>query len=347
MTKILVTGGAGYIGSIVSEGLLDQGHSVVVLDNLQEGHRKAVLPRAVFVEGNLADKNLLEEIFRSHDIKAVIHMAAETTIEFSMADPRRYFQNNVVSGLNLLDAMLKFGVHKMIFSSTAAVYGEPEYIPITEGHPQRPINAYGESKLMFEKILNWYHRAYGIKYASFRYFNAAGASERLGEDHKHESHLIPLVIETALGQQKSGKEENKRLGNSELKEKAEDKVVKILGTDYPTRDGTCVRDYIHVADLARAHILALDALDELKARIYNLGNGEGYTVREVIETARKITGVDIPAVEVGRRAGDPAILVASAKRAKEELGWEPQYPDLELIVRSAWKWRRKHPHGYD
>ncbi len=344
--NILVTGGAGYIGSIVSEGLLDQGHSVVVLDNLQEGHRKAVLPRAVFVEGNLADKDLLEEIFRSHDIEAVIHMAAETTIEFSMADPRRYFQNNVVSGLNLLDTMLKFGVHKMIFSSTAAVYGEPQYTPITEGHPQQPINAYGESKLMFEKILDWYHRAYEIKYVSFRYFNAAGASERLGEDHKRESHLIPLVIETALGQQKSGKEENEKLGNSELK-KTEDEVVKIFGTDYPTRDGTCVRDYIHVVDIARAHILALDALDELKARIYNLGNGEGYTVREAIETARKVTGVDIPVVEVERRPGDPAILVASAKRAKEELGWEPQYPDLEMIVQSAWEWRRKHSHGYD
>lgn len=341
----MVVGGAGYIGSVLVEGLLDQSHSVVVLDNLQEGHRKAVLPRAVFVEGNLTDKNLLEEIFRSHDIEAVIQMAAETTIGFSMVDPRRYFQNNVVSGLNLLDTMLKFGVQKMIFSSTAAVYGEPQYTPITEGHPQQPINAYGESKLMFEKILDWYHQAYGIKYVSFRYFNAAGASERLGEDHKHESHLIPLVIETALGQQKSGKEENKKLGNSELKE-TEDKVVKIFGTDYPTRDGTCVRDYIHVVDLARAHILALDALDELKARIYNLGNGEGYTVREVIETARKVTGVDIPVVEVGRRPGDPAVLVASAKRAKEEFGWEPQRHDLEMIVQSAWEWRRKYPDGY-
>lgn len=331
--KILITGGAGYIGSVVSEELLNQNYFVVVLDNLQKGHRKAVLPRAVFVKGDLADKNLLEKIFRNYDIKAVIHMAAETTIEFSTIDPRRYFQNNVVSGLNLLDAMLKFNVHKMIFSSTAGVYGNPEYIPITEGHPQRPINAYGESKLMFEKILDWYHWAYGIKYTSFRYFNAAGASEKLGEDHKHESHLIPLIIETAIGQQKLGQEEIK--------------IVKIFGTNYPTRDGTCVRDYIHVVDIARAHILALDALDELKAKIYNLGNGEGYTVKEVIEITRKITGIDIPAVEAGIRSGDPAVLIASAKRVKEELGWEPQFSDLETIVRSAWEWRKKHPHGYD
>ncbi len=345
--KILVTGGAGYIGSVLGEGLLEQNCSIVVVDNLQEGHRKAILPGAAFIEGDLADKKLLKEIFCSHHIEAVIHMAAETTIEFSMADPRRYFQNNVVNGLNLLDTMLKFGVHKIVFSSTAAVYGEPEHIPITEEHRRQPVNAYGESKLMFEKVLDWYHRAYGVKYASFRYFNAGGASERLGEDHRHESHLIPLLLETALGQQKLGKEESKKLGNSELRGKTEDKVVKIFGTDYPTKDGTCVRDYIHVVDLARAHILALNALDELKARIYNLGSGEGCTVREVIETARKVTGVDIPTVEVGKRAGDPAVLVASAKLAKEELGWEPQYPDLEMIVRNAWEWKRKHPNGYD
>ena len=329
---ILVTGGAGYIGSIVTEKLLTEGYKVVVFDNLQQGHKEAVLPEAIFIKGDLTNKASLADVFQSHSIDAVVHMAAETVVEHSMTDPQRYFNNNVVNGINLLDTMLRYNVKRIIFSSSAAVYGEPIKTPIKEDHPQNPVNSYGESKLMFEKILDWYQRAYGIKYVSLRYFNAAGASEKLGEDHNPETHLIPLVLKCALNI-KNKKETNQK--------------VKIFGTDYPTKDGTCIRDYIHVIDLARAHLLALKHIDELGARVYNLGNGDGYSVLEVIQTAKKITGINIPAISTSRREGDPAVLVASSDKIKDELGWQSEYKDLESIIQSAWEWYLEHPKGYN
>lgn len=329
--NVLVTGGAGYIGSICVEELINQKHSVIVIDNLQEGHREAVLAEAVFYEGDFGDKRLLNKIFKTHVIDAVIHFAAETTIEFSMTDPQKYFINNVVNGIRLLEVMREFGCKSFIFSSTAATFGEPECTPIDENHPQKPINAYGESKLMFEKILDWYHFAYSLKYNSFRYFNAAGASERLGENHKHESHLIPIVLQTAYNVG-----DNKSIGNG----------LKVFGNDYPTKDGTCVRDYIHVVDLAEAHILALDNLDSHPNAKYNMGNGKGFSVLEVIEIAKKVTGIDIPYEFADRRPGDPAILVASSDKIKKEMGWEPKYPALETIVKTAWKWHGRNPEGY-
>ncbi len=322
---LLVTGGAGYIGSICVERLLQQGHKVVVVDNLQEGHREAVLPDAMFYEGDFGDRALLENIFKSHEIDAVIHFAAETTIEFSMTDPGLYFRNNLVNGIILLDVMRKFGCNRMIFSSTAATFGEPQYTPIDEGHPQKPINSYGESKLMFERVLDWYHKAYGLKFNSFRYFNAAGASERLGEAHRNESHLIPVIIQVVLGQAEK---------------------LQVFGNDYPTEDGTCIRDYIHVIDLAQAHIQALDNLDEHSDQKYNLGNGRGFSNLEVVRMVEKVTGQNVPFEFTARRPGDPAILVASSELARKELGWKPMYDDLEAIVTSAWKWHRAHPNGY-
>jgi len=323
--KILVTGGAGYIGSIVVEELLNQKHSVVVIDNLQEGHREAVLPGATFFEGDFGDAALLRDIFSRHRIDAVLHFAAETTIEFSMTDPSKYFRNNVTKGITLLDVMLKYNCNRFIFSSTAATFGEPKYTPIDETHPQEPINAYGESKLMFEKVLDWYHRAYGVKFNAFRYFNAAGASERLGEAHRHETHLIPLIIQVALGQ----------------KEK-----LQIFGKDYPTRDGTCIRDYIHVVDLAEAHILALENLETRPAAKYNLGNGEGFSNLEVLRMVEKVSGKKINWDFAARRPGDPAVLIASSELAQKELGWEPKFADLESIVTSAWEWHKRYPEGY-
>jgi len=328
--NVLVTGGAGYIGSICVEELLRQKHSVVVIDNLQEGHREALLPETVFYEGNFGDKQLLKNVFETHSIDAVIHFAAETTVEFSMTDPQIYFINNVVNGINLLEVMKEFGCKRFIFSSTAATFGEPEYTLIDEKHPQKPINAYGESKLMFEKVLDWYHSAYGLKFNAFRYFNAAGASGKLGEDHRHESHLIPIVLKVAYNVQ----------NNMSMKE------LKVFGRDYPTKDGTCVRDYIHVVDLAKAHILALYNLDKHPDAKYNMGNGKGFSVLEVIETAKKVTGIDIPYIFAERRLGDPATLVASSEKIKKETGWGPEYPDLETIVKTAWQWHSRHPEGY-
>ena len=322
---ILVTGGAGYIGSVVVERLIMQNHSVGVVDNLQEGHREAVEPAAVFYQSDFGDKRLLEKIFNKHNIDIVFHFAAETTIEYSMTDPSIYFENNVVKGIALLNTMLRFNCKRLIFSSTAATFGKPQYDYIDEEHPQSPINAYGESKLIFETILEWYNKAYDLSYNSFRYFNAAGASKRLGEDHRNESHLIPLVLRVALGKKE---------------------YIEIYGTNYDTKDGTCIRDYIHVKDIAEAHIKAINNLDKHPNRVYNLGNGEGYSVKDVIETARRVTGKDIPVKEVGRRPGDPATLVASYGRAKEELGWDPQYADLEDIIRTAWEWNTMHPSGY-
>jgi UDP-glucose 4-epimerase len=319
--NILVTGGAGYIGSVVVEECLRDGHKTFVYDNLVKGHRESVAPEAVFIEGDLLDKELLKKVFRENEIEAVIHMAAYSLVGESVENPAKYYHNNVTAGLSLLDAMVETDVKKLVFSSTAAVYGEPEKQPIEEGDRNAPTNPYGETKLAFEHALKWYEKAYGLHFASLRYFNAAGASERCGELHEPETHLIPLVLQAAIGKRSH---------------------VEIYGEDYPTRDGTCVRDYIHVIDLARAHILALTILDE-KSAIYNLGcGGAGYTVREVIDAAREVTGLEIPVRVAARRAGDPAVLIAASDKIKNELGWNPEFQDLRVIIGSAWKWMRNH-----
>jgi len=319
--NILVTGGAGYIGSHVAKKLAEAGFNVIVLDNLSKGHREAVLKGKLIV-GDLADVDLLDRIMKEEGIEGVIHLAADSLVGESMEKPGKYYRNNVANGINLLEAMVNNGVEYIVFSSTAAVYGEPEEIPITESHPANPENTYGESKLFFEKILKRYDEIYNLRYVSLRYFNAAGAdlSGQIGEAHDPETHLIPIVLEKALG----------------VREK-----LYIFGADYPTKDGTCIRDYIHVEDLADAHILAIEALAAgLESRIYNLGNGEGYSVREVIEAAEEVTGKKIEAEIAGRRAGDPAVLVASSEKIKKELGWKPLYPDLKTIIESAWRWHK-------
>jgi UDP-glucose 4-epimerase len=315
--RVLVTGGAGYIGSVVSEQLVNDGHDVVVYDNLSKGHRDAVVEGARFVEGDLHDADTLRRTLDGDRIEAVIHMAAFSLVGESVEAPSKYYHNNVVAGLVLLDAMRDCGVKRIVFSSTAATYGEPESQPIFESAPNNPTNPYGETKLAFEKALHWYEQAYGIRYASLRYFNAAGASEKCGEDHDPETHIIPITLQVATGKRSH---------------------VEIYGDDYPTADGTCIRDYIHVIDLARAHILALDVLDKRSA-IYNLGcGGDGYSVRAVIDTARRVTGKEIPIRMGPRRAGDPAVLIASSDKIKSELGWQPQFQDLEIIIDSAWRW---------
>jgi UDP-glucose 4-epimerase len=315
--RVLVTGGAGYIGSVVSEELIGDGHQVVVYDNLAKGHQPAVVPGADFVKGDIADQSLLEQTFSKHNIEAVVHMAADSLVGESVSNPAKYFRNNLCSGLALLEAMNKSEVKRIVFSSTAAVYGEPEKVPIEESAPTTPTNPYGESKLAYERSLRWFDEAYGIHYASLRYFNAAGATALSGECHHPETHLIPIALQAAAGRRP---------------------YVEIYGDDYPTRDRTCVRDYIHVVDLARAHILALEMTGE-RSGIFNLGcGGEGYTVREVINTAAKVTGREIPARIVGRRAGDPGILVASSRKIKDELNWSPKFQNLEAIVGSAWTW---------
>jgi UDP-glucose 4-epimerase len=324
--NVLVTGGAGYIGSIVAEKLLHGGHSAIILDNLQQGHRKAVLPEAEFLMADIRDVLTLEKAFNSCDIDAVMHLAAEVLVDVSMTDPGRYFHSNVVGGINLIDIMLKQSVDKLIFSSTASIYGEPQSTPIGEDHPKAPINSYGESKLMFEHILRWYGQAYGLKHVSLRYFNAAGASELHGEDHHPETHLIPNVLEAALHRESA---------------------VSIFGTDYPTKDGSCIRDYIHVIDIASAHILALERIEKLSGSSFNLGNGEGFSVLEVVNAAKEITGIDIPVEFAPRRSGDPAVLVARSNLALAELGWIPKYTGLDSIIGSAWEWMKKHPGGYD
>ncbi|HST53752.1 MAG TPA: UDP-glucose 4-epimerase GalE [Pyrinomonadaceae bacterium] len=322
--RVLITGGAGYIGSVVTEELVKGGHEAVVYDSLYKGHRGAVVEGAEFVEGDLKDGELLRASLRGAD--AVIHMAADSLVGESVTNPAKYYRNNVTAGLSLLDAMHDAGVRRLVFSSTAATYGEPEKQPIEESDPTRPTNPYGESKLAFERALQWYEHAYVIRYASLRYFNAAGATARCGEDHDPETHLIPIVLQAAAGRRTH---------------------VEVYGTDYPTRDGTCVRDYIHVVDLARAHILALSILDERSA-IYNLGcGGSGYTVSEVVETAREVTGRDIEVRTGARRAGDPAVLVASSEKIRRELGWSPQRQDLREIISSAWEWMKSHPAGYE
>jgi UDP-glucose 4-epimerase len=323
--KVLVTGGAGYVGSVVADGLLSAGHEVVVLDNLQQGHQEAVPSGAQFVLGDICKPRALDRLFRQFNIDAVMHMAAETVVEYSTTDPKRYFETNVAGGMTLLNAMSKHKVTKMVFSSTAAVYGEPQATPINEDHPKNPINAYGLSKLMFEQILDWYGRAYGLKHISFRYFNAAGATERLGEDHHPETHLIPNVLRAA----------------------SNGKSVSVFGTDYPTTDGSCIRDYVHVADIAGAHVLALQKIDFLNGRAYNLGNQQGYSVTEVIHVARQVTRVEIPVEVSPRRSGDPAVLVASSSLARSELGWKPRFPQLEPIIESASRWITRQPRGYE
>ena len=320
--NVFVTGGAGYIGSVCVEELLHAGHAVTVFDNLSEGHRRAVDPRAAFVAGDLSDRAAVELALRTAQTGAVLHFAAHALVSESMANPGKYFRNNVASGLILLDAAVAAGVKKIVFSSTCATYGLPERVPMTEELPQRPVNPYGESKLMFERMLHWYQQIHGLEFVAFRYFNAAGASGQFGEHHRVETHLIPNVLKVALGQAAQ---------------------CEIYGTDYPTPDGTCIRDYIHVVDLAQAHMLALPPG---RQGFYNLGNGEGYSVREVIRTCEHISGKTIPTVEKPRRAGDPPRLVAAAGKAFHELGWRPKFPSLEVIVASAWKWHTSHPGGY-
>lgn len=326
--KVLVAGGAGYIGSHVVSDLARHGHQPVILDNLSKGHRAAVKEGRLVI-GDLKDSDLVKKVLTEEKIEAVIHLAAYSLVGESVQDPGKYFDNNIANGIKLLDAMRACGVKFFVLSSTAAVYGEPEQTPITEDHPKKPTNPYGFSKLTLEGILDAYDRAYGLRYISLRYFNAAGADPKaeIGEDHHPESHLIPIILQTALGTREN---------------------IQLFGTDYPTPDGTCIRDYIHVADLSQAHLLALESLIERStSQIYNLGNGHGYSNLEVIETARKVTGKPIKVVEAPRRPGDPAILVASSDRIKKELGWSPRYPELEAIIATAWNWHRNHPNGFE
>ncbi len=320
--NILVVGGAGYIGSVCTELLLDEGHAVTVFDNLTEGHRRAIDRRARFVEGDLAERDAISATLRDVRPDAVMHFAANALVGESMENPSKYFRNNVSGGINLLDAMIAHDVRRLVFSSTCATFGWPDRVPIDESVPQCPINPYGESKLMFENILRWYGRIHGLCFVSLRYFNAAGASGNFGEDHRMETHLLPNVLKVALGQKPH---------------------VEIYGTDYETPDGTCIRDYIHILDLSRAHILALEAR---QSDFYNLGTGGGSSVREVIDACRKVTGKDIPVVEKPRRPGDPPRLVASSEKIKRELGWRPQFQSLDAIIGSAWKWHQKFPNGY-
>jgi UDP-glucose 4-epimerase len=320
--KIFVTGGAGYIGSTCAELMLNEGHAITIFDNLSEGHRAAIDPRAQFVEGDLQDRQSIESALVKSRPHAVMHFAANALVGESMQNPSKYFRNNIANGLNLLDAMIASDVRQFVFSSTCAIFGPPERVPIDETMPMRPINPYGESKLAFEKVLRWYDQIYGLRFVSLRYFNAAGASEKFGEDHRCETHLIPNVLKVALGQKQA---------------------VDVYGTDYETRDGTCIRDYIHIVDLARAHILALGAK---KSEFYNLGTGGGSSVREVIECCRRITGRKIDMVEKPRRPGDPPRLIASSEKITRELGWQPQFQSLDAIVASAWQWHANFPKGY-
>lgn len=325
--SVLVTGGAGYIGSHTVLELLELSEDVVVLDNLQKGHRKAV-PGGKFYKADLRDEEELGKIFKQNDIEAVIHFAAHSLVGESVSSPLKYYNNNVVSTLKLLTKMNECGVKKIVFSSTAAVYGEPENTPILETDTTLPTNPYGETKLTVEKALKWADRAYGIKYVSLRYFNAAGAhkSGSIGEDHSPESHLIPIILQAALG---------KREG------------ITIFGDDYATSDGSCVRDYIHVTDLAQAHILALNKLRSGgNSGVYNLGNGRGFSVKEVVEAARQVTGVNIKADIGERRLGDPAVLIASSEKIKKELQWKPKFNDLKTIIDSAWNWHKNNPDGF-
>jgi UDP-glucose 4-epimerase len=320
--KIFVTGGAGYVGSICVEELLQRGHDLIVFDNLSEGHRLAIDPRATFIQGDLNDSKSVSLAINTSKPDAVMHFAASALVAESMQNPYKYFHTNVCGGLNLLNAMIENSVRRFVFSSTCATFGTPDRVPIDEDAAQNPINPYGESKLMFERVLRWFDQIHALTFVALRYFNVAGASEKYGEHHRTETHLIPRILQVALG----------RLPHAE-----------IYGTDFPTPDGTCIRDYIHVQDLASAHILALSAD---RSGFYNLGTGGGTSVREVINACRKITGHAIPTLERPRRAGDPARLIASSERARESLGWKPLFENIETIVESAWRWHRVNPAGY-
>jgi UDP-glucose 4-epimerase len=322
--RVLVTGGAGYIGSVVASQLVEAGHDTVVLDNFSRGHAGAVPAEARLVRGNLLESDFVRDVL-SEGFDGVLHFAALSLVGESVEEPELYYRNNVCGTLNLLDAMRESGCHKLVFSSTAAVYGEPEEVPIRESTPASPTNPYGSSKLAVDRLIGAVAGARGLAAMSLRYFNVAGASGQFGEDHHPETHLIPLVLEAA----------------------AEGSSVNIFGTDYPTRDGTAVRDYIHVEDLGRAHLLALEAAEPGEHSVYNLGSGAGFSVREVVEAARSVIGRDIDAAEAPRRAGDPPALVAASDRIREELGWEPEKPELEAMISDAWTWMQDHPHGYE
>ncbi|MGO4540768.1 UDP-glucose 4-epimerase GalE [Paenibacillus sp. 2TAB19] len=325
---VLVTGGAGYIGSHAVAALQERGEEIVVVDNLQQGHRQALLGGKLY-EGDLRDAAFLDRVFQENEIDAVIHFAANSLVGESMKDPGKYYHNNVFGTLCLLEKMNEYNVRKIVFSSTAATYGEPESVPIDEFDRTLPTNAYGETKLAMEKMMKWFDVAHNIKFVSLRYFNAAGAHEsgKIGEDHSPETHLIPIVLQAALGQRPH---------------------ISVFGEDYATEDGTCIRDYIHVSDLADAHVLAVDRLRSgADSAVYNLGNGQGFSVKQVIDIARAVTGKEIPAVMEARRAGDPAVLVASSDRARKELGWNPKRNKLEDIIQSAWNWHSANPKGYN
>lgn len=324
---VLVTGGAGYIGSHTVAELIANNEEVVIVDNLYQGHRDAILGGKLYV-GDIRDKDFLDTVFKENTIDAVIHFAANSLVGESMKDPAKYYHNNVYGTLCLLEKMNEYGVNKIVFSSTAATYGEPENIPILETDRTFPTNTYGETKLAMEKMMKWFDTAHGVKYVSLRYFNACGAHEsgKIGEDHNPETHLIPLILQVPLGKRPH---------------------ISVFGEDYPTPDGTCIRDYLHVSDLADAHLLAVKHLREGgESSVYNLGNGKGFSVKEVIDTARKVTGHPIPVSIEGRRAGDPASLVASSEKAKKELGWQPKRDSLEYIIETAWKWHQAHPNGF-
>lgn len=323
--NLVITGGAGYVGSVVAEFAVAAGHDVTIIDNLQEGNRLAVPTSSRFVRADFSDGDVLDEVFRAQATDAVVHLAAEAMVAESVTDPAKYFVNNVSKGLALLEAMRRHNVLRMVFSSTAATYGEPRTVPISEEHPVAPINAYGDSKLMFERCLSWYHRAYGLRAIALRYFNAAGATVHRGEDRRHETHLIPLVLSAALGNRQT---------------------VDVFGTDYPTSDGTCVRDYVHVADIARAHLAALDRIDDAGFDVFNVAGESGHSVLDIIDAAEAVTGRRIPRVARPRRPGDPAVLVASAAKLRQQLEWRPQQSSLESIIGTAWEWRLRFPRGY-
>jgi UDP-glucose 4-epimerase len=324
---ILVTGGAGYIGSVATEDLRKQGEEVIVIDNLVYGHRNAIDSSVPFYEGNIGDKDLIRKILSENEIEACMHFSAYAYVGESVEQPQKYYENNFVQTLNLLNLLIENSVKKFIFSSTCATYGEPQYIPIDEKHPQNPVNPYGMTKFMVEKVLQDYDAAYDLKFVSLRYFNACGASGGCGEDHDPETHLIPLVLFAAQGRRDS---------------------ISIFGDDYPTPDGTAIRDYIHISDLSQAHLLALEHLRKGgDSEFINLGNGTGFSVKEVVEAAQKITGREIKAEIAPRRAGDPSRLVADAEKARKILGWKPQFPEIEKIIESAWAWHEAHPNGYE
>jgi UDP-glucose 4-epimerase len=323
--RILVTGGAGYVGSVCAAELLRRRHWVIAYDDLSTGHRKAVSAGVKFIQGDVGDGDKLQYCLRRFRVEAVMHFAASALVEESMRNPQRFYQNNVAATLTLLEAMGRCGVKKLVFSSSAAVYGEPDRVPIPETHPTRPVNAYGETKLAIERALPWYHRAYGLNAVALRYFNAAGATRTLGEVHDPETHLLPRLFEAALHP---------------------DLEFRIFGSDYPTADGSCIRDFVHVLDIARAHVLALRKLPGIGFDVYNIGHGRGYSVLQVVREVERAVGRRIRTVFAPRRAGDPAVLLAKATKIRRALGWEPKSSDLPNIVRSGWSWHRRHPHGY-